>query len=242
MMLSVPLPAHDGGPAGLHMCLVPRSDVGIVDDWLVMGMTATGSKTLVVADAFVPDYRTLAAAAAAAGKGAPTAAGHAPLYRLSRPSTVPFFLVAPAVGTAEAALEAHIGSIAGRQSRGARVAEFATAQMHVAEASAEIDAARLLMMRDCRAAMDAAAAGRAWTMAERARGRRDQAYVAMLCRRAVDRLFTASGGAGIFLSNAQQRRFRDVHAIGGHLSLNWDVAGTTYGRVAFGLEPGPMPV
>ena len=242
VMLSVPLPAHGGRPGGVHMCLVPRADVQIDDDWHVMGMTATGSKTLIVEDAVVPDYRTLAAAAAASGGGAPTARERGALYRLSRPSTIPFFLVAPAVGTAEAALEAHVDGIAGRESRGNRVAEFATAQMHVAEASAEIDSARLLMMRDCRAAMEAARTGHEWTMMERARGRRDQAYVAMLCRRAVDRLFTASGGSGIFLSNDQQRRFRDVHAISGHLALNWDVGGTTYGRIALGLGPGTMQV
>jgi hypothetical protein len=79
--------------------------------------------------------------------------------------------------------------------------------------------------------------GRAMTMAERARGRRDQAYMVMLCRRAVDRLFTAAGGGGIFLNNEMQRKFRDMHAISGHLALNWDIAGTTFGRVAFGLDP-----
>lgn len=239
-MLSVPLPEHENQPAGIYMCLVPRDEIEIFDDWHVMGMTATGSKTLIVEDALVPDYRTLSAAAANTGTGAPTARETAALYRLSRPSTIPFFLVAPAVGTAEAALDAHVSGMVGRESRGNRIAEFATAQMHVAEASAEIDAARLLMMRDLRAAMQTAEEGREWTMIERARGRRDQAYVATLCRRAVDRLFAATGGAGIFLSNDQQRRFRDVHAISGHFALNWDIGGTTYGRIALGLDAGGM--
>jgi alkylation response protein AidB-like acyl-CoA dehydrogenase len=242
VMLSVVLPEQSGAPGGVHMCLVPRADFEIVDDWHVMGMTATGSKTVTVAGAFVPDYRILSAAAAASGAGAPGAREKAALYRLSRPSTVPFFLVAPALGAAEAALEAHVANIVGRQSRGNRVAEFATMQMHVAEASAEIDAARLLMMRDLRAAMQAAENGREWTMAERARGRRDQAYVAFLCRRAVDRLFTAAGGGALFLANDQQRRFRDVHGISAHISLNWDVGGTTFGRITLGLDAGGMNV
>ena len=80
-------------------------------------------------------------------------------------------------------------------------------------------------------------AGRTFTMEERARGRRDQAYMVTLCRRAIDRLFTAAGGAGIFLDNEMQRKFRDIHAMSGHIALNWDIAGTTYGRVAFGLDP-----
>lgn len=242
VMLSAMLPAHKGNSPGVHMCLVPRSDIEIIDDWHVMGMAATGSKSLEVAGAFVPDYRTLAADAAASGTGAANTRETSALYRLSRPSTIPFFLAAPLVGAAEAALAAHIADVEGRQSRGARIAEFQTAQMHVAEAAAEIDAARLLMMRDARAAMTAAETGREWTMNDRARGRRDQAYVAMLCRRAVDRLFTAAGGGGIMLSNNQQRRFRDVHALSGHIALNWDVAGTTFGRIALGLGPGSANV
>ena len=238
VMLSARLPAHGERPPGIHMCLVPRADFDIVDDWHVMGMAATGSKSIDVDGAFVPDYRTLAVDDAARGGGLPTSRETGALYRLSRPSTIPFFLVAPLVGAAEAALAAHIADIAARKSRGSPVAEYQTAQMHVAEAAAEIDAARLLMMRDVGAAMAAAMAGREWTLEERARGRRDQAYVALLCRRAVDRLFTAAGGGSIQLSNDQQRRFRDVHALSGHISLNWDVAGTTFGRVALGLGSG----
>lgn len=240
LMLAVPFNLTADSPPELHMCLVPREDVKIDDDWHVVGLAATGSKTLVIENAFVPDHRTIAAAQANDGSGAPTAEARSPLYRLSRASTVPFLLVAPAVGTAEAVLDAHVKNLSERQSRGTRVAEFATTQMHVAEASAEIDSARLLMMRDCRTAMEAAASGREWTMIERARGRRDQAYVTMLCRRAVDRLFTASGGGGLTLSDPLQRRFRDIHAISGHFALNWDVGGTTFGRVALGLTSGPM--
>ena len=86
-------------------------------------------------------------------------------------------------------------------------------------------------------AMAAMNEGRELTLAERSRNRRDHAYVVRLCRQAVDRLFTAMGGQGIFLDNVAQRKFRDIHAMSGHLALNWDIAGTTYGRVALGLEP-----
>jgi 3-hydroxy-9,10-secoandrosta-1,3,5(10)-triene-9,17-dione monooxygenase len=38
--------------------LVPRIDYAIDDNWRVMGLCATGSKDIVVDDAFVPEYRT----------------------------------------------------------------------------------------------------------------------------------------------------------------------------------------
>lgn len=57
-----------------------------------------------------------------------------------------------------------------------------------------------------------------------------------MCRRAMDRLFGAIGGQGIFLSHEAQRKSRDMHAMSGHFALNWDISGTTYGRVALGLD------
>jgi 3-hydroxy-9,10-secoandrosta-1,3,5(10)-triene-9,17-dione monooxygenase len=85
--------------------------------------------------------------------------------------------------------------------------------------------------------MAAMEAGLELDMNERARNCRDHAYVVRLCRQAVDRLFTAVGGQGVFLDHVAQRKFRDIHAMSGHLALNWDIAGTTFGRIALGLEP-----
>ena len=54
----------------------------------------------------------------------------------------------------------------------------------------------------------------------------------------VDRLFGAGGAHGIFLSNAGQRRYRDVRASANHLAVSWDLAGSTFGRITLGLDPG----
>ncbi len=231
----LPKPGNDGVVPSF--CLVPRENVRIDDNWHVMGLAGTGSKTLVIQDAFVPDHHTFSMTETNEGSANRIKQKRPPLFCLPRTGSVPFMLSAPALGVAESLLALHIEDLSTHSPRGVNVSEFATMQMHVSEAAAEIDSARLLMLRDCREAMAAMAAGQPLTMEERARGRRDQAYMVMLCRRAVDRLFTAAGGNGIFLDNEMQRKFRDVHAISGHLALNWDVAGTTYGRVAFGLDP-----
>lgn len=230
-MVMALLEPDGGGAPEASFCLVPRAEFTIDDDWRVMGLAGTGSKSLVMDGAFVPDHRTRSHAETNGGMADRLAAGVPPLFCIPRSGLIPFMLAAPGLGIAESLLELHIEKLSGR------AAQFATMQMHVAEAAAEIDTARLLMERDCRAAMDAARAGRALTIEERARARRDQAYMVTLCRRAVDRLFTASGANGIFLDNDQQRKFRDMHAVSGHLALNWDVAGTMFGRVAFGLDP-----
>lgn len=231
------LPDSEGPTPIPTFCLVERKDGRIDDNWRVMGMCGTGSKNIVIDNAFVPDHRVMPMHLTNEGAGAPGWQDLAPLYRIPRSAAVPFILAAPSLGVAEGMLALHLEQFGNYDVRNNRVAGLPTMQMHVAEAAAEIDCARLLMLRDTSEFMTAARAGRAVTMAERARGRRDQAYMVALCRRAVDRLFTAAGGGGIFRDNEMQRKFRDIHALAGHMALNWDIAGTTYGRVAFGLDP-----
>jgi hypothetical protein len=46
-----------------------------------------------------------------------------------------------------------------------------------------------------------------------------------------------AGASGIFDSHITQRKYRDLQAALRHITLSWDIAGTTYGEIAFGLEP-----
>ncbi len=74
-------------------------------------------------------------------------------------------------------------------------------------------------------------------MEQQAKYRRDQAYIAKLGVQAVNRLFEASGGRGLFDSNALQRFHRDIHAASHHFSLTWDGVAQQYGQVRLGLAP-----
>ena len=227
----------DNGEKVAHLCFVPRSEIEIDDNWHVMGLQATGSKNVVVDGAFVPEHRTLAMANMNGGAEARGQTGVPALYRLPHVTAVPFLFCGTIIGISESVLAASIEQIGARNSFGTPVAEFPTMQLHIAEAAAEIDCARMLMMRDTSEAMAAMREPRPLTLAEKARNRRDQAYAARLCTRAVDRLFSAAGAKGIFDDNVIQRKFRDLRAANVHIAVNWDLAGTTYGRVSLGLDP-----
>lgn len=219
-----------------HLCLVPRSEVEIDDNWHVMGMAGTGSKNVVVKGTVVPDHRTLSVLAL--NEDAPDRPSP---YRLPHRATVPFFFCATILGIAESLLDMVVAEMTNRSSRGLRVAELATMQMRIAEASARTDCARLLIERDTSEAMAFARAGRNLTDRERARNKRDQSWSARLCLEAADLLFGATGASGNFVDSAAQRKFRDLRAATSHVGLAWDVAAPVYGRVAFGLDPGtPM--
>ena len=236
ILLGCMLPIQDDTKVA-HLCLVPRAEVEIDDNWHVMGLEATGSKNLIVEDTFVPENRTIAMAAMNGGAEARGQTDVPPLYRLPQVTAVPFLFCATIIGIAESVLENTIAQMGARKPFGTPVAEFPSMQLHIAESAAEIDCARMLMQRDTSEAMAAMREPRPLTMAEKVRNRRDQAYAARLCTRAVDRLFGAAGAKGIFSDNVVQRKFRDLRAANVHIAVNWDLAGTTYGRVTLGLDP-----
>ena len=227
---------RDDEPAELYMFLVPKTDYTIIDNWFVMGMSATGSKDFELkGEVFVPAHRALSNLRLANGTGPGSAFNGGTLYRLPRNATVPFSLAAPLLGIAARALEIFVERMRARPSSDRRAIQEGAVHMRVAHAAAEIDAARALMLRDCREAMEMVERGESLSIEQRARNRRDIAYVAHQCTRALDRLFASAGAGSIYLDNEAQRLLRDMHAAGSHIALSWDVAGSTYGRAVFGL-------
>jgi len=77
-----------------------------------------------------------------------------------------------------------------------------------------------------------------WWM-DRARYRRDKAFVARLCVQAVNRLFEASGARAVLESDPIQRFHRDVHGASHHAALTWDLPAEQFGRQALGLGTSP---
>jgi 3-hydroxy-9,10-secoandrosta-1,3,5(10)-triene-9,17-dione monooxygenase len=219
--------------------LVPASDYQVIDTWQVMGLIGTGSKDVAVEDIFVPTHRTLAVDHMTGGPNPGSEVNPSVLYRLPAISLFAFCIAGVSLGIAQGAVEYFAETTRTRLSNftGRNLADFNTLQVHLAEAAAIADAACAVMLRDCEEATRIVVAGELPSLEQRARYRRDGAYAATLCTKAVDLLFTASGGGAIYARNPLQRAFRDVHAAGAHYVLSWDINGAMYGRVALGLSP-----
>lgn len=157
-------------------------------------------------------------------------------------AVVPNCLVAPALGMARGALEVFKTQVLGRVTRGAvaggnrKMAEFAAVQTRVAEATASIDAAQLMIHRDIADTVAAATEDKA-DLNLRMRNRLTHSFSVKLLTQAVDALFAAGGGGALGLHHPVQRFWRDIHAASSHISLNWDSVSTMYGQYVFGLEP-----
>jgi 3-hydroxy-9,10-secoandrosta-1,3,5(10)-triene-9,17-dione monooxygenase len=223
------------GPAGPCMALVERSDYEVLDTWFVSGLRGTGSKDIQVADAFVPAHRVATILGPMDNSPGYALHGRAS-YRLPTMSIMPFTLCSPLVGMAQGALNEFIDSLRGKMGRG-RTAESVAVQLRIAESSAEIDAARLLVRTTSRDLIDRAARGELPDEMTQATARRNYGYVTKLCLQAVNRLFEAGGGHSLFETQALQRFHRDVHAGSHQIALYWDAIGDGYGRAALGLPP-----
>jgi 3-hydroxy-9,10-secoandrosta-1,3,5(10)-triene-9,17-dione monooxygenase len=206
--------AAPGEPPDPRVFLLPRRDYRIDDNWHVMGLCATGSKDIVVEDAFVPEYRTHSYRDAFALNHPGAAVNTAPLYRLPFGLVFTYGIVSPAIGAAEGALAAFREQAAKRINvrDGSRAVEDPFMQYRLAEAAAEIDAARDRMLANFAEMMRLARAGAEIPLANRARYRWDSGKAIERSVRAADLIFEASGGHGIFLDNPIQRAWRDVHA------------------------------
>lgn len=217
--------------------LLHKKDYKVTDTWNASGLRGTGSNDVEVAEIFVAEPMTVAVGDLAGGSTPGSAANPNPLYALPVFSLFPYVLSGAGLGNAQACLDDYIDITRHRAStyNRAKLGDFQSTQIKIAEASAKIDAARLIMRSRCLEAMADARSGHIPDMAEKTRLRRDGAYSVNLCTEAVSLLSSASGARGLFTTGALQRQFRDAHAINSHLAFNFDAAGTNFGRVALGL-------
>ncbi|HXC91328.1 MAG TPA: flavin-dependent monooxygenase [Stellaceae bacterium] len=231
--------ARPGEPPDPRVFLVPRRDYAIDDNWRVVGLCGTGSKNIVVEDAFVPEYRTHSYRDAFALNHPGAAVNKAPLYRLPFGLVFTYGIVSPAIGAAAGALEAFREQALRRINvrDGSRAVEDPFMQYRLAEAAAEIDAARDRMLANFAEMMRLARAGKEIPLAMRARCRWDSGKAVDRSVNAVDRLFEASGGHALFLDNPIQRAWRDVHAMRAHAGNNPERASFIFARSEFGLPP-----
>jgi 3-hydroxy-9,10-secoandrosta-1,3,5(10)-triene-9,17-dione monooxygenase len=216
--------------------VIPIGEFTIDDDWHVLGLAGTGSKTLVADDVFVPRERSMLHDDL---KNARTPGQQVhPDYDLVRSPRGPFAsftLLASLVGLAHRAVDSFASHTRERVSRGLRIAEQESMQIKLSESSAEADAARLIMRHTLQDNAASLAAREPLGLERLTRTRRDVAYAARLSMQAVERLFIASGSRAIYAGSDMELIFRDTHAAGSHFFLNWELGARPHGQQLMGL-------
>lgn len=219
--------------------LVPMTQVEIVDDWHVLGLRGTGSRTLRLRDVFVPAYRTVRLADLLSG-ATPGAEVHPdyPLLRVPRGFLVPFSLPPVAFALANRALGLVPEGLRHRISRGSTaVAESEVVQLQLGEAAASIELATLVMHARRDASTAAVAEGRPISTADIIRNRRDIAFAVDQLRQGVAALAEVSGARMVYDSDPLQPILRDILTIATHSVVQRQGAMVPWGRMLLGLPP-----
>jgi 3-hydroxy-9,10-secoandrosta-1,3,5(10)-triene-9,17-dione monooxygenase len=227
----------ENGPPDHRFVLVPKKQFTLKDDWYVSGLSGTASKSIVFKDVFVPEHRVLNTQLIGGGASPGSAVNPAPLYKVPPWSVGTKVFSGVCLGIAKGALELVVDDMRGRNSMagGARMSDLPTVQMRVAEATAEIDCAEAVLLRDCDEAMKIGESGDKPPLVRRALWRLNNAFAGQLCLRAVERLHPLTGARGLGRDSLYQLAARDIHAAVSQITMAWDIQSVNAGRIIFGL-------
>lgn len=223
-------------PDGLRHFILPRKDYEILhDSWNVVGLKGTGSKDILITDAFVPDHRIIDPEDLGSGAAAEQAGrGDVPLYRMPFHSMFSGAITAGTLAAAEGALASWVAYTRGRVSARGVVAATDPRQLRaLGEAASDLQACRMQFLNDVDRLYDVCLAGGRPSMELRAEVRRNQVRVSRRAGEAVDRLIAHAGGSSMRLDNPIQRFWRDIHIALGHGANVAETVYEAYGTVLF---------
>ncbi|WP_162907847.1 acyl-CoA dehydrogenase family protein [Allorhizocola rhizosphaerae] len=204
------------GPAGdraqAKFFAVPRKACTILPTWDSVGLRATTSHTIEV-DTFVPSHMVFAFGQMASGRNPYSQAGchTAPIRAVGNLAFIP-----PALGAGTGALNAAVAALRAKP-------HHSDVDTLLVRASAQIDAARLLVERN-------AVVADAGVFSDEllARSERDAALAGELLNEAVGALIRACGTTGFSESQSLQRFWRDTTCATSHVALRFETAAVKF--------------
>ena len=210
--------------------------------WRVAGLAGTGSKDVVVTDAFVPEYRTHSSTHVYQRSDPGRVVNDRPLYRLPWSTVFPYAIASPAIGAATGALELFIENNRERVSIASSRSASAGADLHLRLAGAltEVEAARTRLALTWRDFHTRVARGEEVPYVLRTRSRYDAAYAIAQCAGAVFRVLEVNGGRTMNDGEPFQRMFRDLLAMRNHISGTLDINASVYALAKLGVPPPPF--
>jgi len=231
-------------PPWFYMAIRPE-EATILDDWHMLGLRGTGSKSVVVEKAFVPERRALPQALVQAQETPGRYVHPNPLYATPMLAFLSIETTGAAVGIALQAVEAleelalnkpvrRREAEAGASGFQASVPSF---RRHLAEAKSKAEAARTILLNEARRLMatmrEYAPAGRKMAPEEMAEYGLNCARLVDLCVQAVDHALAAGGTSSTFDGHPLERCFRDIRTLSTHNVYRMDLMAERWAQARF---------
>jgi alkylation response protein AidB-like acyl-CoA dehydrogenase len=221
-------------PESVGYLLVPFTEIEIIDDWHVLGLAGTGSRSLLLRDVFVPEHRCALLSEMHAGTP-PGATVHPdyPMVRAPRGLFVNYSLPPVAIALGNRALAVAMTNLRERVSRGmTRKADSEYVQITVAEAAAAIDAATRTMHSGRAAAEVMVGNGEPIPEEYVLRTRRDMTFAQHQVQWAVEKLVEVCGARSVYDADPLATIRRDILTVLTHIIASRQLAMRAWGRRA----------
>ena len=207
----------EGNESDRHIvCVVPTSQVEIVDNWHVAGLKGTGSNDFRASNLFVPESFTW-------NVWNPKRYRGGPMFLMGRPGFVIVGHAAFALGVGRKALDL-ITEQASVNRRGyynrLALSERGGFQKDLGEMDLRLRASRALTIEVMKETWEEVCEGRTPASPLQLRMRATSTYVTQVATEVTQTAFKYAGGGAIFQSSLLQRCFRDIHAGALHLMVS----------------------
>jgi 3-hydroxy-9,10-secoandrosta-1,3,5(10)-triene-9,17-dione monooxygenase len=213
-------PLQEGDPPDMRTFLIPRKDYEIDYTWDTFGLQGTGSQDVVVARAFVPEYRTHKAIDGFLCQNPGQAENTAPLFRLPWAQLFLRLVSTAALGGTRAAIKAAIEIAQSRVSTNTGKAAKADPilQSAIATAYAQLDEMEVVLRRNFDEAMAIVSDGGELSIERRQLYRFQSASVVRRCAALVDALLPLLGGRAIYMHSPIIQPWLDLNAARAHVA------------------------
>jgi len=236
----------EGPDAPWIYAAIRPEDATIVDDWFVLGMRGTGSKTVLVEKLFVPEHMTLAQKAVQDQVPPGSYIHPNPMYASPMLGFLSIETTGAAVGVALQAVDVleEIARSKPVRTRGsnavtAYVYETPIFRRRFAEARSLAEAARTLLLADARDLMarvqEYAPSGRKFTGEELLTYTLNASRLVDMCVQAVEHAFAVAGTSATVDGHPLERCFRDIHMLSTHNVYRIDQIAERWALAHFGL-------
>ena len=222
-----------------HNFVVPLTDAEVIDDWYVLGMRGTGSRSIVLDNVFVPDYRAIDREVLLVKAGPGLRLNTGPLYQVPQGVLYSTVAAAPALGAGWAFYE-EFKAQASRYKRRVDQAAFSqekTVLLRIADARAALSDAEIVSTFRQREAYERTVAGDTMSQEDLARSIFDMSRCARAVQYVASLLMPNLTAGVVYDSNPLQRLYRDILVARQHGTQNVDLSGATVAGMELGLPP-----
>ena len=238
------IPDGEGGKPEFRSFAVAKADLAVDDaSWDVAGMKGTGSKSLVMQNAFVPEHRTHRVIDEYADTNPGYTVNDRPLYRFGRMGIFWTTIACVAVGAATGGLNAFLDDTRVRVNRlgtGTPVAENPFLQLRLANGLLRVEGVRQRLGLTWNAIYDRCCQGEPPSRLQRVRARFEAADANAASFEGFAEVYANAGGSAAAMRNPLQLFFRDLMTMRNHGTAAREQLATVYMQALLGQEPPPF--